>query len=144
MKTRLLVIVGMMISTTIFAQKVVREPRKQETNGYDKMKRELSLNDDQYASIKRIDSRYFKKHETMRKEFDRKRLTEREAMHSMRMDRERDIRNVLTTEQSKKWDRYKAERKDRRHAHEIKGRKKRGYFHHGRSRNHKENSKPQR
>jgi uncharacterized membrane protein len=41
MKTRLLVMVGMMISTAIFAQKGNRDSRKPENSGYERMKREL-------------------------------------------------------------------------------------------------------
>lgn len=61
MKTSLLMMVGVMFSTTIFAQHATRDSHKPESNGYERMKRELNLTDKQYASVKDINSRYSKK-----------------------------------------------------------------------------------
>ena len=120
MKTRLLVMVGMMISTTIFAQKNFRDSRKPENTGYERMKRELALSDQQYASIKNIDSRYDKKFGDQRAKFDKRRLEERETMRSLRLEREREMRKVFTPAQSKKWDEYRNTQKAKHNLHNRK------------------------
>lgn len=111
MKARLLVMVGMMISTTIFAQKENRTSHKPENSGYERMKRELALSDKQYASIKDIDSKYSKKREEERTRFDKRRVEERKTMQSLRLEREREMRKVFTPAQSKKWDEFQAMQK---------------------------------
>jgi hypothetical protein len=121
MKTRLLVMVGMMISTTIFAQKVDRDSRKPEIRRYERMKRELALSDKQYASIKDIDFKYSKKRGDEKAKFDRMRLEERETRRTMRLEREREMRKVFTPAQSKKWDEYRALQKDRHQFAKRKG-----------------------
>lgn len=120
MKTRLLVMVGVMISTTIFAQKATRDSRKPENTRFERMKRELALSDNQYASIRGIDSRYDKKFGEQRAKFDKRRLEEREAMRSLRLEREREMRKVFTPAQSKKWDEYRAAQKARHNFHKNK------------------------
>lgn len=115
MKTRLLVVVGMMISTTIFAQKNTRDSRKPDDNGYERMKRELALSEDQYASIKKIRSRYDKKSHEQRAAFDKRRSEERETLRSLRMEREREMHSVFTPAQSKKWDELRAMQKNKQH-----------------------------
>jgi periplasmic protein CpxP/Spy len=113
MKTRLLVMVGMMISTTIFAQNVTRDSRKQESNGYERMKRELELSDKQYASIKDINSEYSRKRRDEFAKFERRRFEERETMRSLRFEREQEMRKIFTSAQNKKWDEYRAMKKNK-------------------------------
>lgn len=120
MKTRLLVMVGMMISTTIFAQK--------STSGVERMKRELMLTDEQYASVRKIDSDYAKKRIEQRSKADLRRLEEREKMRDLRLERERDMRKVFTPDQSKKWDEYRAAQKSRYEFAKRKG-KHGGHYH---------------
>lgn len=115
MKTRLLVMVGMMISTTIFAQRADRDSRKPGNSGYERMKHELALSDKQYASIKDIDFRYSKKQKEERARFERRRFEERETMRSLRMEREREMRKVFTPAQSKQWDEFRAMQKNKKH-----------------------------
>jgi hypothetical protein len=129
MKTRLLVMVGMMISTTIFAQNSNRDSRKPEDSGYERMKRELALSDKQYASIKGIDSKYSRKREDERAKFDKRRLEERETMRSLRLEREREMRRVFTPAQSKKWDEYRALQKSKHQFAKQKGNRKGGGHH---------------
>lgn len=114
MKTRLLVFVALMVGATAMAQKPVREVQKSDAHGLERMKRELALTDNQYASIKSIDSKYAKKRDSDRKKYELRRLEERKSMQSLRMEREREIRQVLTPEQSKKFDAQKAEREKHR------------------------------
>ncbi len=128
MKTRLLVMVGMMISTTIFAQKSTLDSRKPESKGYERMQRELDLSDKQYASIKDINSKYSRKHNEERTKFDKRRLEERETMRSLRLEREREMRKVFTPAQSKKWDEHRAQQK--KHHYGKKGERDRGGHRH--------------
>lgn len=121
MKTRLLVMVGMMISTTIFAQNVTRDSRKPAGNGYERMKRELALSDKQYASVKEIDSKYSKKQKEEREKFEKRRFEEHETMRNLRFEREREMRKVFTPAQSKKWDEYRAMKKNEKHFGKGKG-----------------------
>lgn len=107
--------VGMMISTTIFAQKSTLDSRKPGSKGYEHMKRELALSDKQYASMKDIDVKYSKKRGEEHAKFERRRLEERETMRSLRLEREREMRKVFTPAQSKKWDEYRAVQKNKHH-----------------------------
>jgi hypothetical protein len=124
MKTRLLVMVGMMISTAIFAQKANRDSRKPENSGYERMKRELALSDKQYASIKDIDGKYSKKRGDERAKVERRRFEEQETMRTLRLEREREMRKVFTPAQSKKWDEYRAAQKNKHHFAKGKGKHK--------------------
>lgn len=128
MKTRLLVMVGMMISTAIFAQNTTRDSRKPENSGYERMKRELDLTDKQYASIKGINDTYSKKRFDEREKFQRRRFEERETMRTLRFEREREMRKVLTPAQSKKWDEHLAMQKNKHHFHKGNG-KHEGRYH---------------
>lgn len=112
MKTRLLVMVGVIISTTIFAQKPEGNSRNIKDRGYERMKRELALTDKQYASVKDIDSRYSKKRDDERAKFMKRRMEERETMRSMQLERQREMRKVFTPEQNKKWDELREARKN--------------------------------
>lgn len=136
MKTRLLVMVGMMISTTIFAQNVNRDSRKQESNGYERMKRELDLSDKQYASIKDINTKYSKKRSDEFAKFERRRFEERETMRSLRFEREQEMRKVFTPAQSKKWDEYRAMKKNKQHFRKGKGKHEGGHHRHFRKHKH--------
>jgi hypothetical protein len=113
MKTRLLVMVGMMISTTIFAQQSTRASRKSDNSGYERMKREIALSEKQYASVKDIDFKYSRKRGEEKSKFDRTRFEERETMRSLRLEREREMRRVFTHAQNKKWDECRALQKDK-------------------------------
>ena len=121
MKTRLLVMVGMMISTTMFAQQGARDSRKPEASGFERMKRELALTEDQYASVKRIDNKYEKKHEEQKIKLDRRRFEEKEEMRAFRLDREREMRKVFTPDQNLKWDKFKSERNKENETHRKHG-----------------------
>jgi hypothetical protein len=121
MKTRLLVMVGLMVSTTMFAQHTARDARKEKESftGYERMKRELALSDNQYASIKGIHTKYAKKRGAELKKYELRRLEERKSMQALRLEREREIRKVLTPEQSKKFEAQKVQReKNREHMKE--------------------------
>jgi Spy/CpxP family protein refolding chaperone len=119
MKTCMLVVVGLMVSSTLFAQEVKRESKSKETR-QERMKRELSLSDEQVASIKKIDTKYAER----KKEYDLKRLEEEKSMQAYRFERERDMRKLLTAEQNMKLDAY-------RHTHAKRGDFKRGEHKHG-------------
>lgn len=130
MKARLLVMVGMMISTAIFAQKTTRESRKPETSGYERMKKELALTDKQYASLKDIDSKYIKKRNDEHTKNQVRRLEERETMRSIRTEREREMRKVFTAEQNKKWDDYRAAHRAKTQRFSKESGKRKHGFHH--------------
>ena len=117
MKTRLLVMVGMMISTTIFAQRAGRDSRKPENNGYERMKRELALSDEQVASVKGIHSKYSKKRDEQRTKFSRERFEDRETMRTLRLEREREVRKIFTPDQNKRWDELQGIKKGKHHFH---------------------------
>lgn len=120
MKTSLLMMVGVMFSTTIFAQHATRDSHKPESNGYERMKRELNLTDKQYASVKDINSRYSKKRGEEQAKSEKRRFEERETMRSLRFEREQEMRKVFTPVQSKKWDEFRAMKKNdmkRKHHH---------------------------
>lgn len=113
--------VGMMISSTMFAQKSDRDLRKPENSGYERMKRELALSDKQYASVKDIDFKYSRKKAAQRTNFDMRRFEERETMRSLRLEREREMRKVFTPAQRKQWDEHRAQQKSKQQMAKGKG-----------------------
>lgn len=123
MKTRLLVVVGLIVSSAVMAQKPSHQMRKTDNGGVERMKSTLALTDEQYASIKNIDSKYAKKRDGERKKYELRRLEERKSMQSMRIEREREIRKVLSPEQSKKFEAQTREQHDKRKHHRIGKRK---------------------
>src|SRR4051812_25117962 len=74
----------------------------------DKLKTELSLNDNQYATLKSINKKYADKQHALREKEKKAHAESRAAMKSMRTEREKEVKAVLTPEQQKKWDTLKA------------------------------------
>ncbi len=128
MKTKLMVVVALIVSVTAMAQKPVKDASKPEARGVERMKQELSLTDEQYASIKNIKSEYAKKRDSERKKYEQSRLEERKTMQSLRVEHEREIRKVLTPEQTKKLDEQKAQRAERYRKHNMEKRNHQGHW----------------
>lgn len=129
MKTRLLIVVALIVSVTTMAQKPVRETRSTNSSPLERMKRDLALSESQYASIKGIESKYGKQRDAERKKYQLMRLEERKTIQSLRMERELQIRKVLSPEQTKKLNEQKMARQKYR---EHKMEKRKGDFRGGR------------
>jgi protein CpxP len=122
MKTKLMLIMVMM-STIIFAQKKDHDPGRHAAARSEKMKTALSLNDTQYATIKGIDNKYAAKYSELRKDSS-ERFKKHDAAKALQAEREKEIQAVLTPEQKTKWAAYKAERIEKRKDKMKKGNEK--------------------
>jgi Spy/CpxP family protein refolding chaperone len=124
MKTRLMVVgMAMLMSSVLFAQgRKHGGPHRGEHNT-EKMRSALNLSDEQYAKVTSINEKYavkfteFRKDTTARKE-------NRDAIKSLRTERENEIGSVLTPEQKTKWNTYREEQKkkhtEKREDHDAK------------------------
>jgi Spy/CpxP family protein refolding chaperone len=122
MKANLMVVVAMLMSSLVFAQGH-RNGGGHHGQHADKMKSVLSLTDEQYARVKSIDEKYAAKFSEFRKDSTARREN-RDAMKSLRTQRESEIESVLTPEQNTKWDAHRAEQmkkhREKRRAHHAK------------------------
>lgn len=110
MKTQLLVMVGLLVSATIFAQRGAEDTRDVDSRDFERMKDDLALSDAQYASARDIESRYSKKRDEQRAVFEKRMAEDRKTMRALRLERERELRKILTPEQNQKLDELRASR----------------------------------
>ncbi|HEY9049867.1 MAG TPA: hypothetical protein VIN08_28405 [Ohtaekwangia sp.] len=110
MKKSIVLVVVMMVSTIIFAQRNGKPHHKHNGDELEKMKTELSLNDKQYATIKGIGDKYSEKFKALRKDSTQAREKKFVALRSLREEKDKEVTAVLTSEQKAKWDTYKADR----------------------------------
>ncbi len=109
MKKSFVFVVVMMASTIIFAQRPGHAPHKHGDGNLEKMKSELSLDDKQYATIKDINQKYFTRSAELRKDSMQTREKKFVALKTLRQEKDKEIKAVLTPEQKAKWDNYKAD-----------------------------------
>jgi periplasmic protein CpxP/Spy len=103
----ILVLVG---SSVLFAQQG-RDPKKIAAVQSEKMKEVLVLNDEQYASVRSINEKYAEQIMEAKSRSAKGRSSE---LQSLRGQRAKEINNVLTPEQQKKWSQHKQEAKDKK------------------------------
>ena len=107
MKKHLIVtLVIMMTGSMAFAQKK-HGGWKDGSAQADKMKTELSLTDQQYASIKSIDEKYKNKFVALRSDSTVNRDTKFKQAKELKTERQKEVYKVLTPEQHAKWQAYK-------------------------------------
>jgi len=114
MKTRIVVVAMMMVSTLMFAQSRHGNQQDRQEKRLEKMKSELSLTDDQYGKIKAIASEFASSRAAIRKDTSLTRGATFNKMKSLRADEEKQINEVLTKEQQAKWTELKAKREEER------------------------------
>jgi Spy/CpxP family protein refolding chaperone len=112
MKRNVAAAIAMMIATTIYAQQKENvHPRHQRGEGMSKV---LSLDDEQTETIKGIHKKYADKFGAIRMDSTMSREDKRSAGHSLKNEKDAEIKSVLTPEQNEKWRTYKTERADQR------------------------------
>jgi Spy/CpxP family protein refolding chaperone len=123
MKARVMIVVAMLMSAALFAQGHRNGGPRRGEHHADRMRSTLGLTDEQYAKVKSIDEKYAAKFSGLRGDSTQKNEN-REAMKSLRTERENEIASVLTPEQKAKWTAHREEQKkkhiERRRDHEAK------------------------
>jgi len=112
MKKNFMLVVAMMMSTIIFAQHHKGGGRRHDQS--EKMKAVLSLDDNQYATIKGINSKYDSKRNLLHQDSLQARDEKHAAVKALHKEREQEIQAVLTPEQNAKWKTYKTEQAAKR------------------------------
>src|SRR6478609_6428970 len=102
MKKQLLVAGLMMVSTIIFAQRHYRGNHTG-TGRADRMKKELSLNDDQYGKLKTIDKTFAERWTKLRADTAITVGSARNQMKHLREEHQEEVKGVLTADQWTKW-----------------------------------------
>jgi len=133
MKKNLMLAVLVLISAVTFAQKGKHshDPKERATRSADHLKKELSLNDDQYAKVKSLNEKYSERYAAVRKDTSLTRGRTMSQMKSIRGERETELKKILTPEQVTKWDALKAKRQEERKNHHGHYRKARPDHDHG-------------
>jgi len=127
MKKNLMLVVLVLISAATFAQKGKhnRDPKERATRAADYMKKELSLNDDQYAKVKSLSEKYSERYAAIRKDTSLTRGRTMSQMKSIRGEQQTELKKILTPDQVTKWNALKAKREEERkndHGHDKKAR----------------------
>jgi hypothetical protein len=114
MKKQVVLIACMMAGAIVFAQE-----RGKGHHGYDvaaEMKKELSLNDDQYQRIKSVDESYRAKFHDLRADSTKSKEEKMTTMKSLGDARKKAVEGILTPDQQAKWQAAQAARKEQHQA----------------------------
>jgi Spy/CpxP family protein refolding chaperone len=132
MKKSLYILVFTMLSTLAFAQQHDGDRSEHGRQGegrsreqVEKMKTALSLNDEQYASIKAIDEKYRTKHHALKKDTAATKADKVDAMKAIHKERSKEIAGVLTSEQQDKWKAFNKAQSAQRKADRAKAKAER-------------------
>lgn len=119
MKKNLMLVVLVLISAVTFAQKGNRshDPKERATRSADYLKKELLLNDDQYAKVKSLNEKYSERYAAVRKDTSLTRGRTMSQMKSIRREQLTELKKILTPDQATKWDALKAKRQEERKNH---------------------------
>ena len=80
----------------------------------DRMKKELSLSDDQTEKVKAINREFGQKFRTLRSDSTISKDDNKNRMKQLRDEHQKTLKSVLTEEQSDKWEKMKSEHKRRK------------------------------
>jgi len=112
MKKSLMMVIAMVISTFAFAQHT--KGKHDGEKKIDNMKAALSLDDNQYATIKGIEKKYASQYASIKKDSSLTKEKKKASIHSVRDEQNKEINSVLTPAQQTKWKTYRAEQKSKR------------------------------
>ncbi len=104
MKKSVMLGVWMLSATFLFAQHHSKDAEQRASRHAERMKTELSLNDDQFASVKTINKKYANRHIAIRRDSSMTRDQKYEQFKDLRMERKEEIESVLTPDQKVKWE----------------------------------------
>lgn len=110
--------VWMLTATTMFAQHRQKNFHGRSGHQADWMKKELALDDAQYATIKGINKKYADEHAVIRRDTTISREEKAESLKTLRTNHQKEISAVLTPDQKNKLKSLKEERAEKRKAHQ--------------------------
>lgn len=105
----------MMMSTIIFAQR--HQGDSKGAGRSERMKKELSLSDDQFSKVKAMRLKFAERHATIRRDTSLTQGTARKQMGKLRAEQETELKGVLTTDQWTKYAAMKAKYGEERKKH---------------------------
>lgn len=119
MKKNVTLAVLMIVSTVIFAQKrdhdhKGHDPKDRAAKSAEQMKKELLLNDDQYAKVKSLNEKYYQKYSALRKDTSLTGGRTMNRMKTIRGQQETELQTILTSEQLAKWNALKSKQQEER------------------------------
>lgn len=123
MKKNVIFLGLMMLSTIIFAQH--RAGDSKDTGRLERMKKELSLSDDQFGKVKAIKVKFAERFATIRKDTSLTQGTARNQSKKLRAEQETELKGVLTADQWTKYAAMKAKYSEGRKKHH-RGRPEKG------------------
>jgi hypothetical protein len=106
---------AMLMSVTLLAQKPV-SPEEKGLKQADRLRTELQLNEQQYASVRTINQEYAKQVGDVRKNEAIEKKAKHNQVKELKNEREKEISAVLTPEQKVKWEKLRAENKEKKKA----------------------------
>ncbi len=112
MKRSIMLIGALVISSAIFAQKRDKHPGA--AAPMEKLRTELSLDDQQFATIKGINKKYAEQFSQLRNDSTADKGDKRVALKDLRNKRANEINAVLTPNQKTKLEKLKADRAEKR------------------------------
>ncbi|CAN5158506.1 hypothetical protein BH09BAC3_BH09BAC3_17190 [soil metagenome] len=112
MKKSMMVVGLMIVSSIIFAQRHKADPGAMATKRSEKMKTELSLNDDQYGKVKGIYEKFDASQMLVRNDTSLTRGTFHKRIGKLKTDQQLQLKGVLTDAQWTKWTALNATKKE--------------------------------
>jgi protein CpxP len=139
MKKNVMLVVLVLISAVTFAQKGEsnhggkrdHDAKARTTRMADHMKKELSLNDDQYSKVKSLGEKYSERYAAVRRDTSLTRGRTMSQMKKIRSEQETELKTILTSDQLTKWNALKAKKQEERKEHFKDKRKARPDHDHG-------------
>ena len=119
MKKNMMLVVLVLISAVTFAQRGKRDhdPKVRAAKSADHMKKELSLNDDQYAKVKSVNEKFSERYAAVRKDTSLTRGRTMNRMKTIRSEQQTELKKILTPDQLTKWEALKAKKHQERKDH---------------------------
>jgi hypothetical protein len=123
MKKNVMFLVLMMMSTIIFAQR--HQGEQKGSGNSERLKKELSLSDDQFSKVKSIKTKYAQRRAAIRKDSTLTQGTARKQLKNLTADQETELKGVLTADQWTKYSAMKAKKGEERKKH-LRGKTEKG------------------
>jgi hypothetical protein len=113
MKTSVVFLGLMMASSVLFAQRKF-DPQATATRQTEKMKTELTLTNEQYASVKSINDDFAREQQTLRDNSALSREDKMKQLKEIGARKNEALKKVLTAEQNSKWEAYREQQREHR------------------------------
>jgi hypothetical protein len=114
MKKGIVLGIALLATVVSFSQHKQKDPEGRAAHQTEKMKTLLSLDDTQYAAVRKINEEYAVRFMTFRQEKDSHNNDRREAIKKLREEKDKELASVLTADQQTKWRSFREERKSTR------------------------------